>query len=404
MRVLYINHTGQMSGGERSLLEILRGLTASIDCLVACPDGPLVAAVEQLGVQRVAIPGTNGSLKLHPRHTPLAVAELVRAAVRVRAIARHRRVDLVHANSIRAGLVATMARGLGAPPTIVHLRDRLPASTASALTLRVLGHADLRVANSRYTAESLTEAGVRAATRVISNPVDLTRFDPRRVDRSAAQRGLGLDSRDFVVVIVAQITPWKGQREAIEAIELVRRRHPHAKLLIAGSAKFVSKATRYDNRTYLEGLHHRVAEASLQGTVRFLGETEDVRSVLGASDALLIPSWEEPFGRSMIEGMAMGLPVIATNVGGPAEVIDDGVDGLLLAPREPEAWAQAISRLIEAPQERARIAEAGRRRSRDFSVDSHAEVLRELYSEVIRDCAARDPERGRGPLLGLARR
>jgi L-malate glycosyltransferase len=404
MRVLYINHTGQMSGGERSLLEILRGVSSSIDCLVACPEGPLVAALAQLGVPHVAIPGTDGSLKLHPRHTPVAVAELVHAAVRVRAIARQRRVDLMHANSIRAGLVATMARAIGAPPVIVHLRDRLPACTASTLTLRLLGHADLRLANSRYTAQSLTEAGVRATTRVVSNPVDLARFDPSGVDRSAARRDLGLDSRDFAVVIVAQITPWKGQREAIEAIELVRRRHPHAKLVIAGSAKFVSKATRYDNRTYLAELHRLVAQGGLQDTVRFLGETEDVRLVLGASDALLIPSWEEPFGRSMIEGMAMGLPVIATNVGGPAEVIHDGVDGLLLAPRDPGAWAQAISHLIEAPQERARIAEAGRRRSRDFSVDTHAEVLRELYGEVIRDCAARAPARGRVPHLGFARR
>jgi glycosyltransferase involved in cell wall biosynthesis len=253
----------------------------------------------------------------------------------------------------------------------------------STLTLRAIGRADLLIANSSYTAASLDAAGVSAARQVIGNPVDLLRFDPERIDRRAVRAALGLGTEDFVTAVLAQITPWKGQEEAIRALAHARARHPHAKLLLVGAAKFVAKATRYDNRTYLAGLHRLVSELGLEEHVQFLGERDDVPEVLGAVDALLVPSWEEPFGRTVIEAMAMGVPVIATSVGGPAEVITDGRDGLLVAPREPDAWAGAICELVESPELRERLARHGRLRAQDFSADAHAEALLSAYTGVL---------------------
>ena len=175
---------------------------------------------------------------------------------------------------------------------------------------------------------------------MIGNPVDLDRFDPDKVDRFAARNSLGLKHSDFVATVLAQITPWKGQEEAIRSIARVRERHPDVKLLLVGSAKFLSKATRYDNAAYLESLHRLVAELELGDHVQFLGERDDVPAVLRATDTVLVPSWEEPFGRSVIEAMAMRVPVIATNVGGPTEVIADRKNGMLLSPRAPENWAR----------------------------------------------------------------
>ena len=382
MKVLYVNHTGQVSGGEKSLLELVRGISPAVSPLVACPDGPLVDALAAIGVARVSIPGTDGSLKLHPRHTPAAVCGIARGALAVRAATRRHQVDVVHANSIRAGLFATLAAEKGGAPTVVHLRDRLPNSRVSTLTLRAIARADLLIANSRYTARSLDEAGVTRTRRVIGNPVDLDRFDPDTVDRFAARNALGLKHDDFVTAVLAQITPWKGQEEAIRSIARVRDRHPNVKLLLVGAAKFLSKATRYDNAAYLKRLHGLVAELQLSDHVQFLGERDDVPGVLRATDTVLVPSWEEPFGRSVIEAMAMRVPVIATNLGGPAEVISDRKNGLLLPPRTPENWARAICNLIESPALYARIARNGRLRARAFSVEAHAEELRSVYLHV----------------------
>jgi glycosyltransferase involved in cell wall biosynthesis len=383
VKVLYVNHTEHVSGAERSLLEVLRGVSPSVTPLVASPDGPLARLVIGAGIEHVVIPGTDGSLRLHPRHTPAALLAMGRAALAVRRLARENHVELVHANSIRAGLITVLARRLGAPPTIVHLRDRLPDSRAARLTLRAIAHADGLIANSRYTARSLDEAGAAHQARVLGNPVDLVRFDPDRVDHGAARAALELAASDFVVAVLAQITPWKGQEEAIRAVARVRDRHPDVKLLLVGTAKFVSRATRYDNRAYLQKLHDLVTKLDLQGDVRFVGEREDIPAVLAATDTLLVPSWEEPFGRTVVEAMAMRVPVVATNVGGPAEVITDGHDGLLLAPRKPQAWAEAIASLIERPELRERLRENGWTRSRAFSVQSHAAALLDIYMDVL---------------------
>ncbi len=383
MKVLYVNHTGQVSGGEKSLLEVVRGASPLVSPIVACPDGPLVDALRDVGVPRVSIPGIDASLKLHPRHTTFALSDIARGARAVRAAARRHGVSIVHANSIRAGLLPTVIADRHRPPTIVHLRDRLPASRLSTLTLRVISRADLLIANSRYTAASLDEAGVTCTRRVVGNPVDLDRFDPDRIDRSSARAALGVADCDYVALVLGQITPWKGQEEAIRAIACVREQHPNVKLLLAGSAKFVSKATRYDNRAYLDELHRLVGELHLRDDVRFLGECDDVPALLRATDTLLIPSWEEPFGRSMIEAMAMRVPVIATTVGGPAEVITERRDGVLVPPREPEAWAWAIENLIKSPALQARLARNGRLRARAYAVDAHVEELRSVYVQVI---------------------
>src|ERR1700759_4499926 len=88
MKVLYVNHTGQISGGEKSLLELVRGGAPEVSPVVACPEGPLADAVADIGVPHVPIPGTDGSLKLHPRHTAAAVYGIGRGALAVRAAAR----------------------------------------------------------------------------------------------------------------------------------------------------------------------------------------------------------------------------------------------------------------------------------------------------------------------------
>lgn len=401
MNVLFVNHTAQVSGGERSLLAMLRGVSPTVNAIVACPDGPLVQHLEGLGIQHATIPGTDGSLRLHPVRTPLALLEMTRAAAAVVRLARRHSATVIHANSIRAGLISTGARHLGGPPTLVHLRDRLPKGRLSSLTLRTIGHADAVIANSVYTAESLREAGVSRKAMVLGNPVELARFDPHQVDRHEARATLAIADEDFVATVLAQITPWKGQEEAIRAVALVRRHHPCVKLLLVGSAKFVSRSTRYDNIAYLERLRSLVTELGLRDHVRFVGEREDVPAVLRATDTLLVPSWEEPFGRSIVEAMAMGVPVVATTVGGPPEIITDGHDGLLRPPRRPEAWASALMALIERSDWREEIAATGRRRAQAFSLTDHADALVELY-RVLADqrgrTATRAPEQPVAPL------
>jgi glycosyltransferase involved in cell wall biosynthesis len=389
VRVLYVNHTGVVSGGERSLLTLLGALPEDVHPLVASPPGPLTEAVQELGVPTSRITGTAGSLRLHPLHTPRALAELAMAAVQVRRAARRHGAELVHANSIRAGIVLGLAR-LAPVATVVHVRDCLPPGAVSTATMRLIAAtATTIIANSNYTARSVLASAPNAHVRVVYNPVDLERFDPARIDREQARDRLraelgGQVERRLLLGVVAQVSPWKGQDTAVEALRLLVEEGLDAHLLLIGSAKFAFRATRFDNAGYLARLRERIATTGLSDRVSWLGERDDVPELMRALDILLLPSHEEPFGRSLIEAMALGVPVLATNVGGPAEIIEDGREGYLLTPLQPRAWAEAIRALAQAPALAAEMGRAGRRRvEQAFTVEHHTAAILAAYRAAI---------------------
>jgi FkbM family methyltransferase len=388
VRVLYLSHTASVSGGERSLLDLLRVLPRDSGSVVAGPPGDLADSVRELGWPYHEIPGTDASLKLHPVFTPRAVGRLLRAARATRRLARRTNAEVVHANSIRAGIVGVLASAPGGPPVVVHVRDRLPPTLVSRLALRLIeARAAEVVANSRYTA-----AGMRRRCEVVHSPVDLERFRPRNGGESNGRAGP-------VLGIVGQLTPWKGQDDAIRVVARVREQHPGARLLIVGSAKFVSRETRYDNESYVTRLQRLVDAEDLAGSVRFLGEREDVEELLHELDLLLVPSWEEPFGRVVVEALASGVPVAATNTGGPAEILTHGEDGLLLPPRRPELWAEEVGRLLSRPEARAAMVRRGQARAVDFGLGAHARAIRGVHERVRRDA---ERAHGAGPLKRTA--
>jgi L-malate glycosyltransferase len=386
VKVLYVNHTGHVSGGEHSLLSLLAGLPAALEAHVSCPEGPLAEEVRSRGIELHPIPAIDGSLKLHPLRTGRAMADMARAAVLVRRAASAVEADLVHANSIRSGLIGGLASRLGGPPTITHVRDCLPAGRLSNLTRRlVCSTSTVILANSGYTAERFAVRDGRAAVRVAHSPIDLRRFDPQRIERGTVRERFGLEPSDVAMGVVAQLTPWKGQEEAIRTTAHLAQEFPRVKLLLAGSAKFVSASTRYDNPAYVRGLEKLVTDLGVEERVAFLGEREDVPELMRALDVLLVPSWEEPFGRAVAEGMAMGLPVAATSVGGPGEIIREG-EGLLLPPRMPERWAHALAPLVENPAGRERMGKRAQESARErLGVERHVAAVLDTYRAAVAD-------------------
>ncbi len=358
VRVLFLDHTGLVGGAEHSLLELARGMRAhaGVDVLVACPDGPFRMLLERHGIDWAPLQGSSASLRLHPLRTPLALRELLVAARQLEALIERRRPDVVHANSIRASLVLALARRREHRPTsVAHVRDTLPPSSLSRAIAGLLARrADAIIAVSTSSAAPF------AGAEVVDNAVDLGRYRPRTAAPEALRAQLAVPARTPLLLHVAQLTPWKGQRTTIDALGLLRGPGPPAHLLIVGEVKFVGAGTSFDNRRYFEELQARTAQLALADRVHFLGERADVEHLLAGCDVALLPSWDEPFGRSVAEAMAVGTPVIATNVGGPAELIEDGVDGLLVAPREPSAWATSIDGLLGDPERRAALGAAGR--------------------------------------------
>lgn len=381
LRVLYYNHTGEVSGGERALLDLLAALRGRVEPLLACPEGELAARAAALGVAVEVVPPFTLGAGSGPARLAAALPLAARIAWRLRRLGDVWRADLLHANSVRAALVAALAPGR---PLVAHVRDALPRGPVAWLVGAWLrARAQTIVANSRFTAAALPLAGARAV--VVYSGVDLARFDPASVDGAAARAALGLAGDDWPVLLaLGQLTPWKGQRELLLALPAVRAPFPRVRLLIAGQARFTGADARYDNAAYVADLRALVERLGLDAHVRWLGEREDVPALLAASDALVQLSWREPFGRVVVEALAMERPVVATAVGGPAEVVKDGVTGYLVPPRDPPAAARAICRLAADPAAARAMGRRGRAVvAARFGLAAQAARLWDVYRDVV---------------------
>ncbi|MDX6689278.1 MAG: L-malate glycosyltransferase [Solirubrobacteraceae bacterium] len=347
MNVLFVDHARSIGSAQRALLDLVCGLPSTIAPTVMCPKGDLRDMLRDLGVRVVQSVGPSRRHHRHPRRSVQLGSEVCLTALAVRRVAAARQAEIIHANSIRMGIAAAGARRLGAPPTVVHIHDALPRTGSADLARRsIRANTDAVITISDYVRRNFVGEGAQDGPYMVHSPLDWSKFHAAGLTKQAARHALGLEQTAKLVGLIAQITPRKGQETAIKALQRLRARHPEARLLLVGRVNGVESATRHDNISYERWLYRLVRALRLEDRVEFWGERDDVPTILRALDVLVAPSWEEPLGRSVIEGMSLQTPVIATNVGGPNEFITHGVDGLLLPPRLDEHWAVTLEWLL----------------------------------------------------------
>jgi glycosyltransferase involved in cell wall biosynthesis len=229
--------------------------------------------------------------------------------------------------------------------------------------------------NSRaVVAQLLAEGAPPDRVGLIYNGVDLAPFaalPPRETLRARA--GLGPDT--LVMTVVANLHPYKGHGDLLEGLATVAGALPAPwRLLCAGRDTGIGA-----------GLGARARELGLGASVEWLGERADVHGLLAASDLGVLPSHQEGFSNSVLEGMAAGLPMVVTAVGGNLEAVEDGVSGVIVPPRDSRALGTAILDLARDPERRRRLGEAARQRAtRVFSQEACVARYARLYTALIR--------------------
>jgi glycosyltransferase involved in cell wall biosynthesis len=224
---------------------------------------------------------------------------------------------------------------------------------------------DVIFTQSGEDAETAVRARIAEAHRVvwIGNGVELGRFHPGPIDHDV-RREFDLGPDDRVVAFVGRLVKDKGILELIQAMALVRSKMPSAKLLVIGEKNFPDVATK---RVVQPLLEDAIAEGGLQDAIRFTGFRDDVPRLLRAADVMVLPSrGGEGMPRSIIEAMATGLPVVATNVRGSREEVIHGETGLLVPPRDADRLAHAILELLSDPREAREMGTRGRQRALDL--------------------------------------
>jgi glycosyltransferase involved in cell wall biosynthesis len=381
MKILFYNHTGQVSGAERMLLMILSQLDRDgFEPLLVCPDqGPLQKMADELGVTVESVS------QLEARFT-WRIDRLMHYCQSFFAVVRHlrrsvasSRPDLLHANSIRSGLVATAAT-LGLRTRVLwHLHDLLPRhplSTAirafAALSSRteMIAVSEAVAANFRGRWSRLLKDRVT----VILNAIDLKKFQPDSTAKQRTRKQLRYRENDLVVGVVGQLTPRKGQLEVLRAFSDALSDVPQTVLLVAGAPLFNR------DHEYLELLKRTTSDLGISQKVRMLGPREDIDVIMQSLDLLVVNSSAEPFGLVILEAMACGTPVLAAAVDGIPEIIKHGENGWLIPPGNEVALSQALVNLSHQPGLRDRIADRARKDVvAHFSSDRYLIDLQKFY-------------------------
>jgi glycosyltransferase involved in cell wall biosynthesis len=382
MKILFYNHTGQVSGAERVLAMILARLNPQgFAPVVVCPEsGALAKMVTELGVRVETIAGLEARFTWRLDQLARYAWSFVRVIPELRRKVTIIKPDLIHANSIRSGLVTTAATiGLGTA-VVWHLHDLLPRHPLSK-AIRIVASLSRRtrmIAVSEAVARNFRgrfSSRLKNRVSVILNAIDLDQFHAPQASPTgpnAVRAELGLSKDDLVLGIVGQLTPRKGQLELIGAFS--QANVSRSTLLIVGAALFNRDAD------YAERLGHEARARGVADRVLLLGARRDIGRVMQTLDLLVVNSTVEPFGLVILEAMACGTPVLAAAVDGIPEIVEHGKNGWLVPPRDKRMLGEAIAYLSREPELRARLAAEGKKHvARNFSLDRYLTELESFY-------------------------
>jgi len=349
IHVVFVNHTAQLGGGEIALRNLLERLDPSRFevSVVLCAEGPLVDQIgkrcpvevipmaSRIGEARKASVGWKSFFKFRD------VASALRYTWRLSRSIRALHAQVVHTNSLKAHIIGGLAARLARVPVIWHLRDRIAPDylpRGAVQLVRILSRIlpTFIIANSQATLDTLLHQTPRrnrlARSRVIHDgcevPVSTSWPEP---------------DHPVQIGLIGRISPWKGQHIYIQAAAMILNEFPDARVQIIGAPLF----SEFEYESELKQLTRAL---QLEARVEFTGFVHDVQAAIDQLQIVVHASTVgEPFGQVVIEGMAAGRPVIATNGGGIPEIVVDQVTGLLVPMNDARALAVGIASLLRNP-------------------------------------------------------
>ncbi|MCF8108716.1 MAG: glycosyltransferase [Desulfohalobiaceae bacterium] len=293
---------------------------------------------------------------------------------------RRESIDILHTHLMLMHVMGRMAGKLAGVPRIVSTHHNLaqsnhPLSRTLERLTRPLSKATVFVSLAVQTSYGFPDqqgvASEPSRHTVIYNPVSMRKLqqDAARTDLQAVKAQLGL-RQSFVFSCIGRLHASKGQAWLLEAVDRLRRNHSEFQVLVAGDGPL---------RTCLE---EKTTGQGLEDHIKFLGFRDDVAALLAASDCFVIPPVFEGFGLAQAEAMALGLPVISTNLPAIAEVVQHGETGLLVPPEDADALAEAMDWLMDHPQEAERM---GRKAQKRVEALFSSQVIARQYATFYQD-------------------
>lgn len=386
-RVLLFDHTAQLGGGELALLDLVRFVDRSRvrPIVLLGSDGPLADRLH--GIADVHILEISSEV-LHARKDSLGTSSLLKLKTTIDCLAYVLRliefiythdVELIHTNSLKADILGGIAGKITQTPVVWHIRDRitedyLPRPAVWAMRKLCKSIPDFIIGNSAATIETLDLKGA-CPTMAVGSGVDIRLYEQAEMSDTLASR---YEKRKARVGLIGRICPWKGQHIFLRAAAEVLQRFPETQFQIIGAALF--KEQQYE----LE-MHELARSLGIEQAVEFTGFRNDVPSLIRELDLIVHASTTgEPFGQVIVQGMAAGKPVVATNGGGVPEIVVNGTTGLLVPMNDSPALGAAICELLADPEMAGAMGKAGRTRVLEhFTIEQSARKVEAVYADVL---------------------
>ena len=356
MKILHIDTEKTWRGGEQQVLYLLKGLKerGQEPTVVCQPESPLENLAGKAGIDLLPV-------KMRGEFDPVAAWKIGKAI-------RSGDYDIVHAHTSHAHSLGLMAKFIARKGLmVVHRRVDFP----------VKGRFKYNFFNIDYIAISdaikniLIKAGISGdKITLVKSCIDIKRLDNAEIKDVRSE--LGIPDAATVIGNVAHMADHKGQIYLIRAAAIVKKRYPDIRFVIVGDGELRSE------------LESAASELGLNEAVTFTGFRKDVPSFLASFDIFAFPSHLEGLGTSILDAMAFAKPVVSTTAGGIPEVVSAGINGLLVPPKDPEAFANALIKLIENKELRESFGRAGRNivESR-FSIDKLVEGTLDFYKDLL---------------------
>ncbi len=382
INILYLTSSSGLYGGSRCLLNLLQNLDSKFNPIVLLPaKDSLEEKLKDLGVEyyRINMPVIEKTCNLFKiiLFFPLVVLSVLKTSL----IIKNKNIKVLHTNTslIITGAIAARLTGI---KSIWHIREIITqGAIRQVLAWLIYFLSDKVIVMSDAIKISFFKER-KASDKIITiyegiNEAGLAAL----ADKNKIRKEYGFDPEMCIVGMVGRITPWKGQDDFIRAASLVLKQIPGIRFFVVGGI-----CPQGFRQILFKNKLIRIAEKlKISDKIIFTGFREDVSDFLAAFDIFVLPSKKpEPFGRVILEAMAMAKPVVATNIGGPLEIIANNRLGVLIPPRSPENIAQAVIELVKDGKKRNEVGNAGREYVREsFKMEAFRQRIGKLYDDIL---------------------
>jgi glycosyltransferase involved in cell wall biosynthesis len=356
------NHGDMVGGGEYAFIDVLKTTPYPYRPIAILPkEGELYNRLKDNRIKAEAVP--------LPRICIKNLLKIIKAVMQLYKIAKVEKADFIYANGSRAAIYSALVGFCYIIPVIWHCRV---AESDRKLDFFLCRSVTKIIANSYATAKRFKRKFL-GKVNVVHNGIDLSAYR----NYSPLENKI-LPFEWEVILVVARVSKWKRHDLVIDAFERIAEDNPKCHLFCIG------QKDNYE-RFWWEKLQNRSQKSEFSSRIHWLGKIDNVVPWYKRARLLILSSDNEPFGRVIVEAMASGLPVIATNGGGVPEIISNGESGILVKPNDSIAISRAIVKLLNDIDLNNKIIINGIERSKQFSLDNHIKNLFNVFNEVVKN-------------------